>query len=66
MAYKTKRPTIKVNSINNFEFWVGMFGQRTKKWQEQTLKEKNKGKNPFETEEDRQDKIKALKFILGK
>jgi hypothetical protein len=58
------RETIRVNDMANFNFWLGMFKPRTKSWQRQHLRELKKGKSQFESESERQDKIKALKFLL--
>lgn len=60
------KPFIKCNDLGSFEFWVNMFKARTEKWQRATLKRLLKSKSIFETEADREDKIKALKFILNK
>lgn len=56
--------TLKVDNMANFEFWLGMFRPRTKKWQRATLKRLKKGQSIFETEGERNDKIKALQFLL--
>jgi len=57
--------TIKVNNMNNFEFWVNMFKPRSKSWQKQTLKRLKDKISIFETLEENQDKIKALEFLLN-
>jgi hypothetical protein len=58
------KKTIEVNNIASFEFWFNMFKLRSKKWLKETLKRLKTSRSIFETEEDRQDKIKAIKFIL--
>jgi hypothetical protein len=59
------KPIIKVNDLASFEFWVGMFKPRSKKWQKETLRKLKKKVSVFETAEDHSDKIKALKFLLN-
>lgn len=69
MAFETKtknKKVMRVNNLRDFEFWLGMYKPRTKKWKENRLKELKKEKSVFETEEERQDKIRALEFLLGK
>lgn len=66
-----KRPVLKVNDMGNFDFWLGMFRPRTKAWQIANLKrlknEVKQGVRPFGgTVEEREDKIKALEFLLKK
>ena len=56
---------IKVDNINNFEFWLGMFKPRTKVWQMKTLRRLKSKKGIFETDKERQDKIRVLKFLLN-
>lgn len=56
---------IKVKSIGNFEFWVKCFTPRTDKWKRQTLKRLKIKQSPFETVQERHDKIEALKFLLN-
>ncbi len=58
------KKVIEVNNIGNFEFWVNCFKPRTKKYQRETLSRLKKEVSPFETLEENQDKIKALKFLL--
>lgn len=58
------RKTIEVNNMANFEFWLGMFKPRSKKWQRETLRRLKSKISPFETLEENQDKIKALNFLL--
>jgi len=60
-----KKETITVNNLANFEFWLGMFKPRTKKWQRDTLRRLKKGVSSFETPEENADKIKALNFLLN-
>jgi len=60
-----KMKTLTVNNIGNFEFWVEMFRPRSKQWQRKTLSRLNKNVSCFETLEENQDKIKALKFLLN-
>jgi hypothetical protein len=57
--------TITVNNLANFEFWVGMFKLRSKQWKRVTLARLQKSQSVFETESERQDKIKALQFLLN-
>jgi len=57
---------IKVHSITEFEFWVNMFKPRTKKYQRETLRRLKKQQSIFETTKQREDKIKALNFLLGR
>jgi len=58
--------TIKVNYIASFEFWIGCFKPRTKKWQRENLRRLKGMNEPFTgTVEDHQDKIKALQFLLN-
>lgn len=57
---------IKVDNLANFEFWVGMFKPRTKRWQKSTLKRLKHGVSVFETNQENEDKIKALEFLLNK
>jgi hypothetical protein len=46
------------------EFWMKSFKPRTKKWRKDTLKRLRSGKaNPFESAEERADKIEALKRL---
>lgn len=56
---------IKVNNLPNFEFWLGMFKPRTKKWQRETLKRLKTKVSIFETDKENADKIKALQFLLS-
>jgi len=58
--------TIKVDNLDNFQFWVGMFRPRTDKFKRETLKRlQNETGDPFAgTVSERDDKIKALKFLL--
>lgn len=63
---KTLKPVIEVNNLANFEFWFNTFKPRTVKWQRDTLKRLNKSVSVFETLEENQNKIKALKFLLNK
>lgn len=58
------KKVIEVNNIGNFEFWIGMFKLRNKKWQKETLRRLKNKVSPFETLEENQDKIKALNFLL--
>jgi len=59
------KKVIEVNSLANFEFWKGMYQPRTEKWKKEHLKELQKGFKPYgTTDEERQDKIKALKFVM--
>jgi len=62
-AAQTK-PVIKVANLPNFEFWLGIFKPRTKKWQREALKRLKAKVGELETLEENQDKIKALKFLL--
>lgn len=63
---KTHKKVLKVDNLANFEFWLGMFRPRTKKWQKETLKRLKAGKdNPFANPEEAGDKIKALEFLLN-
>ncbi len=57
--------TLKVDNMGNFEFWLAMFRPRTKQWQRKTLASLKKGLRPMQEESERQDKIKALEFILN-
>ena len=57
---------LKVDDLGNFEFWLGMFKPRTRGWQNKALKRLKANKSIFETDKERQDKIKALNFLLGK
>ena len=50
---------------SDINFWVKQFTPRTKKWQLETLKRLKEKVSPFETEEENQIKIKALKQILN-
>jgi len=62
---RNNKPEIKVNNLDNFEFWLGMFRPRTDKWKRDTLRRLKKSVSPFETFEENQDKIKALQFLLN-
>ena len=55
----------KMNDENTFSFWVKMFNPRTKKYQKETLRRLKNSVSPFETFEENQIKIKALKHILN-
>jgi hypothetical protein len=55
---------IKVKNMGNFDFWIGCFRPRTDKWKRETLKRLNAKQSPFETAQERTDKIEALKFLL--
>ena len=57
--------TLKVDNLGNFEFWLAMFKPRTRQWQRMTLASLRKGKQVFQEESERQDKIKALEFLLN-
>jgi hypothetical protein len=57
--------TLKVDNMGNFEFWLAMFRPRTRQWQKKTLASLRKGIRVFQTESERQDKIKALEFLLN-
>ncbi len=57
---------IKVNSIVDFEFWLGCFRPRRQKWQRAKLKELQTTQNPLTNAKDTPDKIKALEFLLSK
>lgn len=59
------KKTIKVCDLPAFEFWLGCFKPRNRAWQQKTLARLRKSRSIFETEEERQDKIKALVFLLG-
>ena len=59
------KQVIKVDNLANFEFWLGMFKLRTKKWQRDTLRRLKKGVSQFETPQENSDKIKALQFLLN-
>lgn len=48
-----------------YHFWISQFKPRTKKWQRETLARLRKGVSTFETLEDNNTKIKALKHILN-
>jgi hypothetical protein len=48
------------------DFWISMFKPRSIKWRTQHLRELKKSRSIFETEADRQDKIKALKALKNK
>jgi len=57
---------IKVNNLANFEFWLGMFKQRTDKWKRDHLRYLKSGKTILgEQDGERSDKIKALQFLLN-
>lgn len=61
-----QKKAINVNSLANFEFWLGMFKPRTAAWQRKKLKElKGTKQNQFTNLVDRDDKIKALEFLLN-
>lgn len=60
----TTKKAITVNNLANFEFWLGMFRPRTKKWQRDNLRRLKKSVSPFETSAENADKIKALEFLL--
>lgn len=61
------RKTINVDNLGNFEFWLGIYKPRTKAWQRQRLRELKSGKTLLgEQEPEKGDKIKALKFLLGR
>lgn len=51
-------------NISDINFWIKMFKPRTQKWQKATLKRLKSKKNIFETEEERQIKINALKTLI--
>lgn len=56
---------LNVDNLENFKFWLGMYRPRTKDWQRKRLKELNSGKTLLgENRADKEDKIKALKFLL--
>lgn len=56
---------IEVDSLPNFEFWLGMFRPRTKKWQRDNLKRLRAKVSVFESADENADKIKALEFLLN-
>ena len=53
-----------LNNLANIEFWIRTFKPRTKVYQREALRNLKKGRNPFETEEERQNKIRALEILL--
>ena len=59
------KPTIEVNNLANFEFWIGIFRPRTDKWKRDNLKRLRGEVSPLETAEENSDKIKALEFLLN-
>jgi len=59
------KKTIEVNDMANFEFWVGMFRPRAKKYQKETLRRLKASVSVFETPEENKDKVKALEFLLN-
>ena len=61
-----KKKIIKVDNLANFEFWLGMFKQRSKSWQIENLKRLRNTVSTFETEAENNDKIKVLEFLLKK
>lgn len=62
---KTKRKVLKVDNLGNFDFWLGMFRTRSEEWQRNKLKELKEGKdNHFSNPAEKNDKIKALEFLL--
>lgn len=57
--------SIEVNNFDDFSFWVNCFKPRTKKYLKSTLARLKKSVSMFETLQQNNDKIKAIKFILN-
>lgn len=50
--------------MNEVSFWKAMFAPRPIDWKRSLLKRLQSGKNVFESQQDRNNKIKALEELL--